>query len=131
MFRRYFEHALTSRGGLTIFERSSGRVIGASRYSCAFAAAGEVEIGWTFLVRDHWGGATNLELKRLMLAHAFRWFDPVIFAIGENNLRSQRAIEKIGGVRRADVQHREMAGEHVCHLIYEIRKSMWQDRFQD
>ena len=59
----------------------------------------EIEIGWTFLARSHWGGAHNRELKRLMLAHAFKFVDNVIFFVGANNLRSQRAVEKIGGTR--------------------------------
>ncbi len=125
VFRGYFDDALASRGSLTIRERASGRVIGASRYSRAYVGPGELEIGWTFLARDHWGGVTNRELKRLMLAHAFRWFDPVVFAVGETNIRSRRAMEKIGARLRADVQRRMMAGEEVTHVLYEIRKADW------
>jgi RimJ/RimL family protein N-acetyltransferase len=58
-----------------------------------------VEIGWTFLARSHWGGVYNGEMKRLMLSHAFKFVDNVIFTVGSNNLRSQRALDKIGGVR--------------------------------
>jgi RimJ/RimL family protein N-acetyltransferase len=38
-------------------------------------------------------------MKRLMLSHAFKFVDNVIFFVGSTNLRSQRAVEKIGGVR--------------------------------
>lgn len=131
VFRRYFDEALGSGGSLTIREQESGRVIGASRFSTAFAGPGEVEIGWTFLVRDHWGGATNLRLKQLMLDHAFRWFDPVIFAIGEHNGRSRRAMAKIGGVLSPQVQHREMAGRLEAHVIYQIGRADWQGRSPD
>jgi RimJ/RimL family protein N-acetyltransferase len=34
--------------------------------------AREIEIGWTFLARRHWGGHINGEIKRLMLIHAFQ-----------------------------------------------------------
>jgi len=61
--------------------------------------ASEVEIGWTFLARSHWGGLYNGEMKRLMLQHAFRFVDSVLFLVGPDNHRSQRAVEKIGGVR--------------------------------
>jgi N-acetyltransferase len=125
VFRAYFDDALASRGSLTIRERNTGRVIGASRYSQAFVGPGEVEVGWTFLARDHWGGTTNRELKRLMLEHAFRWFDPVVFAVGKDNVRSRRAMEKIGGRLRTDVQHRLMAGRQETHVLYEIRKADW------
>ena len=55
-----------------------------------------MEIGWTFLERAFWGGAYNAELKSLMLDHAFRFVDRVVFVVGEDNLRSQKALEKIG-----------------------------------
>ena len=86
-------------------ESASGQVIGSSRFHGYDAAAGEVEIGWTFLARSHWGGQYNRDMKRLMLEHAFRYVDRVIFLIDPANLRSQRAIEKIGAARvgiRAD-----------------------------
>jgi RimJ/RimL family protein N-acetyltransferase len=38
-------------------------------------------------------------MKRLMLRHAFRFVESVVFLVGPQNLRSQRAVEKIGGVR--------------------------------
>ena len=69
-----------------------------------------VEIGWTFLARAYWGGRYNGEMKRLMLEHAFRSVDRVIFIIGPENRRSQRAVEKIGAVRSGstmDPQGRE------------------------
>ncbi len=59
----------------------------------------QIEIGYTFLARSHWGGAYNLEMKELMLRHAFGFVDRVVFTVAPENLRSQRAVEKIGGIR--------------------------------
>jgi len=59
----------------------------------------EVEIGWTFLARSHWGGTYNRELKALMLGHAFRFVRTVVFLVHPCNVRSQRAVEKLGAVR--------------------------------
>jgi N-acetyltransferase len=59
----------------------------------------QVEIGWTFLARSHWGGVYNGEMKRLMLEHAFKFVHNVIFVIGTHNFRSQKAVEKLGAVR--------------------------------
>ena len=69
---------------------------GWSRYSALFTEPGEIEIGWTFLGRAYWGGAYNSDMKRIMLAHAFRFVDTVIFRVGETNFRSRRAVEKLG-----------------------------------
>ena len=110
VFRRFFDEALESGGALIAIDRKIDRVIGSSRFHGYDLERSEIEIGWTFLARSHWGGAYNGEMKRLMLSHAFKFVDNVIFSVGANNLRSQRAVEKIGGVRasgRTDPHGRE------------------------
>src|ERR1700761_6913522 len=83
VFRAYFEERLAAGGTLVAEDAASGAVIGWSSYSSQFVEPGEIEIGWTFLGRDCWGGVYNGEMKRLMLAHAFRFVDRVILRIGE------------------------------------------------
>lgn len=97
VFRAFFDEALASGGALVARDRVDGKVIGSSRFHGYDRDRGEVEIGWTFLARDRWGGAWNGEMKRLMLDHAFRFADSVLFLIGPDNRRSQRAVEKLGG----------------------------------
>jgi len=99
VFQKFFRDAMESGGALLAIDNASGAVIGSSRYHGYNKRASEVEIGWTFLARSHWGGQYNGEMKRLMQQHAFQFVEAVIFLIGPENLRSQRAIEKIGGVR--------------------------------
>lgn len=101
-FQVFFQEALDSGGALLATESASGQVIGSSRFHGYDEAADEVEIGWTFLARSHWGGQYNREMKRLMLEHAFRYVDRVVFLIDPANHRSQRAVEKIGAVRVDD-----------------------------
>lgn len=96
VFQRYFDGAIESKGAFAIIERKSGRIIGSSRYCHLNPVDGEVEIGWTFLERAFWGGEYNQELKALMLDHAFRFVDRVVFVVGEKNFRSQKALQKIG-----------------------------------
>ena len=98
-FRTFFREALESGGALMAIDTADGLVIGSSRFHGYDGERSEVEIGWTFLARSHWGGRYNGEMKRLMLHHAFRFVDRVVFLIGPHNRRSQRAVEKIGGVR--------------------------------
>jgi len=120
-FRIFFEEALASGGALVAAERATGQIIGSSRYHGYDAAQSVVEIGWSFLARAYWGGRYNAEMKRLMLEHAFRWVDRVVFFIGPSNLRSQRAVEKIGGVlagTTTDAKGRE-------RLIYELTPALY------
>jgi RimJ/RimL family protein N-acetyltransferase len=120
VFRGFFLEALQFGGALLVMDRTDGKVIGSSRFHGFDEAASEVEIGWTFLARSHWGGIFNAELKRLMLAHAFGYVKRVILVVGAQNRRSQRAVEKIGG-RRAG-SRRNAAGED--DLVYEIMAAM-------
>ena len=97
VFREFFREAIASGGALTAVDLKGGRVVGSSRFHGYDEGASEVEIGWTFLARTHWGGLFNGEMKRLMLAHAFKFVESVVFLIGPQNFRSRRAVEKIGG----------------------------------
>lgn len=99
VFREYFRGAMDSGGAFLATDAQTGAVVGSSRYHGYNEPASEVEIGWTFLARSHWGGLYNREMKQLMLRHAFQFVDRVVFLVGPNNMRSQRAMEKIGGVR--------------------------------
>src|SRR6185436_16385200 len=93
-----FADHLASGGALLVLDRRTGAAIGTSRFHGHDPERGEVEIGWTFLARSHWGGRYNGELKALMLAHAFRFVDRVVFLVHPDNVRSQRAVEKFGAV---------------------------------
>jgi RimJ/RimL family protein N-acetyltransferase len=98
-FKVFFCEALESGGALVAIDFKDGRLIGSSRFHGYYAEKSEIEIGWTFLARSHWGGIYNREMKQLMLRHAFRFVNNVVFLVDPQNLRSQRAVEKIGGVR--------------------------------
>src|SRR5947208_7458818 len=99
VFKAFFREAMESGGALIAVDSKDGRIIGSSRFYGYDKEKSEIEIGWTFLARSHWGGIYNKEMKRLMLRHAFQFVNSVIFVIGPRNLRSQKAIEKIGGIR--------------------------------
>jgi len=121
VFREFFQGALESGGAFAVIDGATQRIVGSSRYCGYDAGKSEIEIGWTFLARSHWGGKYNGEMKRLMLGHAFQFVDSVVFQVGATNLRSQRAVEKIGAVR---IGRREgvFRGQMVEHLVYQIKK---------
>ena len=117
IFKEFFREALESGGAFIAIDSKTGRVIGSSRFFGYDSEKSEIEIGWTFLARSHWGGIYNKEMKQLMLRHAFKFVTTVVFLVGPHNYRSQKAMEKIGGVRagsRTDASGRES-------FVYEIK----------
>jgi RimJ/RimL family protein N-acetyltransferase len=98
VFRGFFRNAMASGGGMIVLDAKDGRVIGSSRFNAYDPEKSEIEIGWTFLARKYWGGTYNREMKQLMLHHAFQFVRRVNFLVGPQNFRSQKAMEKIGGV---------------------------------
>lgn len=122
VFKKYFAGALESGSAFSFVDKSSGEIIGSSRYYGYDPDRSEIEIGWTFLACAYWGGSYNAEIKRLLLEHAFTFVDTVVFWVGESNTRSRRAMEKIGGVLREGVHFRALAGDDP-YVVYEIKAS--------
>jgi RimJ/RimL family protein N-acetyltransferase len=124
VFNVFFRDALESGGALIAIDPRNGKVIGSSRFHGYDRERSEIEIGWTFLAREYWGGVYNREMKHLMLRHAFQFVNSVVFLVGPRNLRSQKAMEKIGGVRvssRLDASGRDS-------LAYQITASDFNRR---
>lgn len=127
VFRAFFDEGLASGGALIATDRKDGRVIGSSRFHGYNPEQGEVEIGWTFLARKYWGGVYNGEMKQLMISHAFKFVNRVVFLIGEENRRSQKAVENIGAVRlgmRIDGLGRESAAFQITPAMFEQNKGV-------
>lgn len=115
-FRVVFRGGMESGGALLALDRETGRPIGFTRYHDYHPELSKIEIGWTFLARSHWGGRYNSEMKDLMVRHALKFVDTVVFSAGVDNLRSRRAIEKLGAVP-AGTKTNENGGESaVYHL---------------
>lgn len=125
VFRAFFDDALANRGALLVHDAQTGAVIGSSRFEgLEESDGGSVEIGWTFLARSHWGGRWNHAMKRLMVGHALTSLAEVRFLVGEPNIRSRRALERIGAVLTDRREDRVMAdGRVIPHLTYAITRA--------
>jgi RimJ/RimL family protein N-acetyltransferase len=128
VFRKFFDEALQSRGALVVLDPETQQIIGSSRYFGFNPQASEIEIGWTFLARSHWGGRYNGEVKRLMIDHAFKFVDNVFFLVGPLNQRSRKALEKIGATFSGKHEVGDVDGKMMDLVIYEIRKVDWRNR---
>ena len=125
VFAVYFKGAIESGGALRVIDAVSGALIGSSRYYEWDPAQRSVAIGYTFIARSHWGGTANRALKTLMLEHAFRFADRVIFHVGAGNLRSRRAMEKLGGIHIGEVAMSYYGEPSLPNVIYKIDAADW------
>ncbi|MGI9203379.1 MAG: GNAT family N-acetyltransferase [Woeseiaceae bacterium] len=124
VFSVFFDEALASGGALLALDTANAEVIGSSRYHGYSEETRTIEIGWTFLARKYWGGNYNREMKKLMLEHAYQFVDSVLLIIGDSNIRSQKAAEKIGA-RQVDTRADEVMG---TSYVFEILKSDYLER---
>ena len=99
VFKLFFREALEGGGAFVIIDTKSQQIIGSTRFHGYDPEKSEIEIGWTFLARNYWGGRYNRELKQLMLTHVFKFVESVVFYVGQTNIRSQKATERIGGIK--------------------------------
>jgi N-acetyltransferase len=114
-----------------IYLKREKRLIGSTRFMDIQAAHKKLEIGSTWLHPDYWGSEVNLECKLLLLTYCFEKANAlrVQFKTDENNLRSRRAIEKIGGqfegIMRHDMLRDNMTKRNSAY--YSIIDSEWND----
>jgi RimJ/RimL family protein N-acetyltransferase len=128
VFLNFFTGAIESGGAFKVHDQATGSVIGSSRFYEFDAASSRVAIGYTFLARSTWGQGYNLSLKTLMLDHAFRFVDRATFHIGKNNLRSRRAMEKLGGVYVSEEPVSYYGEPSSANVLYAIDKAAWNAR---
>jgi RimJ/RimL family protein N-acetyltransferase len=114
VFKVFFREALECGGAFVVIDNTTQQIIGSTRFYGYDPEKSEIEIGWTFLARRYWGGRYNAEMKRLLLIHAFKFVETVVFLVGEKNFRSQKAMEKIGAIRIGLVTR--AYGNHPPHL---------------
>ena len=125
-FENYFTGAMESGGAFLICDTKTGEPIGSSRFYEHDALAGTIKIGYTFLARNRWGGPYNRAVKTLMLDHAFRFVDTVVFHIGAQNIRSQKAIEKLGARKTGEIEIEYFGEPKKLNCVYHVDKADWE-----
>lgn len=78
-------------------DKSTGKLIGSSRYLNVRPHDRALEIGWTWLTPSAWGTGANVEAKLLMLGHAFETLGclRVEFKTDARNERSRAALSAL------------------------------------
>mgnify|MGYP000194532263 CR=1 FL=1 len=121
-FDTFFKESISSKAALTIIDKQTGHLIGSSRYKKFSNFPNVIEIGWTFLSREHWGGLYNSSVKNLMIGHALEYVDTIVLFADKGNIRSQKAIKKLGGVVVDTAEHPELPKGPANAFIFVVKK---------
>jgi RimJ/RimL family protein N-acetyltransferase len=125
VFEVFLKGAVESNGAFLVSDTKTGELIGSSRYYGYDENEKTISIGYTFLARDHWGSIYNRALKTVMLNYAFKFVNNVIFHIGAVNIRSQKAIEKLGAKKTGEAEMEYYGEEKKLNYIYQVTKEEW------
>lgn len=124
VFRNYFKGAMESGGAFLTKDVKTGEVIGCTRFYDYMPEKSEIKIGYTFISRDYWGKKINPQVKKLLLDYAFQYVDHVIFHVGASNIRSQKAMERIGGVKIGEEEVTYYGEKPMVNFVYEMCRKL-------
>ena len=127
VFELFFADAMASGGAFAVIDKETGKIIGSTRFHRIKESGNAIEIGWTFLARKYWGGRYNRSMKRLMIDWALQFVDNILFYIDENNIRSQKAVEKIGGERISTIEGTPLEVRPNASVIYSLPRKKWME----
>lgn len=122
VFQLFFDSAIESKSAFLVYDKATGALIGSTRYYDFDSEKSKIAIGFTFLAKKFWGGNHNKSMKQLLIDYAFQYVDTVVFHIGETNIRSRKAISKIGAV---EIGIADLNNHNIAHLEYQIQKKDW------
>jgi RimJ/RimL family protein N-acetyltransferase len=122
VFEVYFKGAIASGGAFLIKDPSTKDILGCTRFYDFNETEKSILIGYTFFARSCWGRGINHAVKHLMLDHIFQFVDKVIFHVGANNIRSQKAMEKLGAVNLGFEEVAYYGEATRTNIVYCIKK---------
>jgi RimJ/RimL family protein N-acetyltransferase len=122
VFQNFFQGAMESKGAFFVRDAETNGAIGSSRFYDYNENDASVLIGYTFIGRKYWGNGYNKALKKLMMDYAFQYVGTIYFHIGANNIRSQKAMEKIGGIKIDEFEVEYYGEDSKLNYIYRINK---------
>ncbi|PXY46073.1 GNAT family N-acetyltransferase [Flavobacterium hydrophilum] len=121
VFKPFFEGAIGSKGAFLILDKKTNEVIGTTRFYDYNSEKSNVGIGFTFIGRKFWGGPYNAATKKLLIEYAFQTVNSILFHVGAENFRSQKAVLKLGAVKINEMVFSHN-GVDLPHFEYELKK---------
>jgi N-acetyltransferase len=136
-FEKYITTALDNRNtgmqiSFVIRKTETNEIIGMTRFYKMEPSQKRVSIGYTWYVPACWGGVENKECKLLLLQYAFETlgFQRVEFEVAHQNIRSQKAVEKIGGVYEARLRKHGLHADETIRdtIVFSIIDDEWEEK---
>lgn len=125
VFATFFEGALASSGAYLIIDKIKNEVIGSTRFYDYDAENNTVLIGYTFYAKANWGKGFNFSVKNLMMHYAFQFVHKIIFHVGAENIRSQKAMAKLNAKKVDEIMVRYFGEADKLNFVYEINKEAY------
>jgi RimJ/RimL family protein N-acetyltransferase len=113
----------------TTIDKTSGRVVGSTRYGNIDRSNRRVEIGWTWIGRQWQRTHVNTEAKYLMLKHAFEVLGCIRVELKTDSLneKSRSAILRIGAKEEGTLRNHMItySGRYRHTIYFSIIDSEW------
>lgn len=112
-----------------IFHKSHQKIIGSTRLMDIFQYSKRLEIGGTWLMPEYWATAVNFDCKLALLTFCFENLhaNRVQLKTQHDNIRSRKAIEKIGGIYEGVIRQHMLKddGTYRSSAYFSILKEEW------
>jgi RimJ/RimL family protein N-acetyltransferase len=122
VFDLFFTGAIDSKTSFAIIDLASDSLIGTTRYYDFSTEESSVGIGYTFMSRAYWGRGFNREVKKVMIEKAFEYVSLVKFHVALSNIRSQKAVQKLGAIPMKELDFDLGLENLVKHFEYHLVK---------
>lgn len=126
VFSNFFKGAMESVGAFKITEKSSGEILGSTRFYDYNEEDNSIFIGYTFYGTKSWGKGINPQVKKIMLHYIFQFVDTVYFHVGKDNIRSRTAMERLGAENLGEQEIAYFGEPSRINILYQIKKEKYE-----
>lgn len=126
VFENFFAGALESKGAFLIIDKHTEEVLGCTRFYDFNEDDNSIFIGYTFYGTKSWGKNINAGVKKMMLDYIFQFVDKVIFHVGKDNIRSIKAMNKLGAENLGEEEVAYFGEDSKTNTVFQIKKEDWK-----
>ena len=126
IFENFFQGAMESKGAFLIIDKETEEALGSTRFYDFNEENKSILIGYTFYGTQSWGKNINASVKKLMLDYIFEFVDIVIFHVGKDNIRSVKAMTKLGAENLGEQEVAYFGEDSKTNVVFQITKEDWK-----